>query len=207
MEIKTLPVNELRQLLAGVSEHGSQHLQEVETDLTQANDLLNEAIEKLSACFMGIHQAVTVQQEALHRLIEAHGLPADEAEKLLAYREQISEQVNAAVTSMQFQDLTNQLITRSIKRVNGLQELLVTLADHGEGMPADGGHEEVARLLEEMSNRLTRHSHALQGGLRQAVNQQHMNSGDIELFLSQTGAAPQSIKSEIEDGKDNFSGR
>jgi hypothetical protein len=44
--MKTLPIEELRELLAAVSRHGDWHLLEIETDLQQTAFLLNEAIEK-----------------------------------------------------------------------------------------------------------------------------------------------------------------
>ena len=47
---------QIRDLLSGLSMHGGQHLSEIETDLIQTNILLSEAIEKLSASFMAIHE-------------------------------------------------------------------------------------------------------------------------------------------------------
>ena len=58
MTIKNSLALEIKKLLTGLSEHGSQHLSEIETDLVQTNILLSEAIEKLSASFMAIHAAV-----------------------------------------------------------------------------------------------------------------------------------------------------
>jgi hypothetical protein len=55
MTIKNSLALEIKKLLTGLSEHGSQHLSEIETDLVQTNILLSEAIEKLSASFMAIH--------------------------------------------------------------------------------------------------------------------------------------------------------
>ena len=54
MTIKNSLALELKELLSGLSEHGSQHLTEIETDLVQTNVLLSEAIEKLSASFMAV---------------------------------------------------------------------------------------------------------------------------------------------------------
>ncbi|MGB2832358.1 MAG: hypothetical protein WBC07_05365 [Methylotenera sp.] len=71
MEMKTLPINELRTLLAAVSDHGKQHLVEVEADLLQTTFLLSEAIEKLGASFMAVHEAVTEQQQVINALMTA----------------------------------------------------------------------------------------------------------------------------------------
>lgn len=148
----------------------------------QTTFLLSEAIDKLGASFMGIHEAVTTQQEEINALLNMTGLPASASLKIHEYREKISDEVNAAITGLQFQDLTSQLITRTIRRVNGLRESLIALAVHGAVMEPEHEHEEIARLLEEMSASLNTRSDVLKGGLRKSVDQQDMNSGEIELF-------------------------
>ena len=182
MESRTLPVSELRLLLTGVSEHGAQHLIEVEADLMQTTFLLSEAIEKLGASFMAIHEAVTNQQQELEVFMARNEWSKEDIKKLDGFKQKIGEEVNAAVTGLQFQDLTSQLIARTIRRVNGLKELLSALASHGQEIDAEHEHKEIAKLLEEMNHSLSTRSNALEGGLRRAVNQQDMGSGEIELF-------------------------
>jgi len=175
-----MPVPALRRLLADVSESGTRHLLEVESDLMQTTYLLTEAIEKLSRSFTAIHQAVAEQQERIEQLLQLHAGP--EVDAITETREIISDEVNAAVTGMQFHDMTSQLITRTINRVKGLRELLAALATHGDGADLVHEHEDIARLLDEMSSSLKSRSIELDGGLRKAVRQQHMGAGDIELF-------------------------
>jgi hypothetical protein len=182
MEMKTLPITELRRLLAAVSDHGKQHLVEVEADLLQTTFLLSEAIEKLSSSFMAVHEAVTEQQQVLDTLLMEHKFDTEETKRLEAFRQKIGDEVNAAVTGLQFQDLTSQLITRTIKRVNGLKDLLQELANHGDEIDPSHEHEAIAKFLEEISHSLHAGSHALSGGLRRSVDQQDMVTGDIELF-------------------------
>jgi hypothetical protein len=181
-----LPVLELRRLLAAVSENGTQHLFEVEADLMQTMFLLNEAIEKLGQNFTAIHQAVSDQQNRLDELLahqlEGQVLDAKQIEDIRDMRDVIGDEVNAAVTGLQFHDLTSQLISRTISRVNGLRDLILALNTHGEVMSADHEHEDIARLLEEMSESLKVSSVALEGNLKQSVRQQHMGCGEIELF-------------------------
>lgn len=86
------------------------------------------------------------------------------------------------MTGLQFQDLTSQLISRTIKRVNGLKELLQALATHGDAIEPSHEHKAIAKFLEEMSHSLHTGSHALSGGLRRSVDQHDMVTGDIELF-------------------------
>ncbi len=182
MGMKTLPITELRSLLAAVSQHGQQHLAEVEADLKQTSYLLSEAIEKLGVSFMTIHEAITAQQQVIKNIVKQTIVPAQDVLQLEVLEEKIAREVNAAVTGLQFQDLTSQLIVRTIKRVNGLKELLDELATHGNEIDADNEHDEIAKFLEHMNHSLNVGSHALEGGLRRAVNQQDMGSGDIELF-------------------------
>jgi vacuolar-type H+-ATPase subunit I/STV1 len=182
MEMKTLPITELRRLLAAVSDHGKQHLVEVEADLLQTTFLLSEAIEKLSSSFMAVHEAVTEQQQVLDALLAEHQFDTEETKRLEAFKQKIGEEVNAAVTGLQFQDLTSQLITRTIKRVNGLKDLLQELANHGDEIDPNHEHEVIAKFLEEISHSLHAGSHALSGGLRRSVDQQDMVTGEIELF-------------------------
>lgn len=148
----------------------------------QTTFLLSEAIEKLSSSFMAVHEAVVTQQEEIDALLVLHELPKSATEQLGKYREKIAAEVNLAITGLQFQDLTSQLITRTITRVNGLKETLVALGEHGDVMEPEHEHEEIARLLVEMSANLTTRSDALESGLRRAVDQKNMSSGEIELF-------------------------
>lgn len=195
MPRKTLPIAELRGLLAAVSEHGKQHLAEVEADLTQTSYLLSEAIEKLGASFMAIHAASAEQQNLFAELLAqsqaARGdqTPvfdrADWQAKLAALetlKQTIASEANAAVTGLQFQDLTSQLITRTIKRINGLRDILDELATHGNEIDPEYEHDEIARFLEQMHKTFHAGSHALSGGLRRAVSQQDMATGEIDLF-------------------------
>lgn len=182
MTIKKVPIAELRSLLVAVSDHGKQHLIEVEADLMQTTFLLTEAIEKLGASFMAIHQAVLIQQEEINALLLPNQSSPTLNQKITQYREKIADEVNAAVTGLQFQDMTSQLITRTIKRVNALRDSLAALAAHGEEIDAEHEHEEIARLLEEMSMHLSSRSDAIKGALRKSVAQKDMDSGEIELF-------------------------
>jgi hypothetical protein len=177
-----VPEIELRQLLTAVSDHGAQHLAEVVTDLNQTTYLLNGAIETLSASFMSIHTAVTAQQQEIDTLLEAAEVPAKEYQKVLVLRQKIAGDVNAAVTGLQFQDMTSQLITRVIKRVDGLRESLDALAMHGEGMGAEHERQEIVALLNEMSASLSIRNTDLVGGLAKSVAQKNMNAGEVELF-------------------------
>jgi hypothetical protein len=172
----------VKRLLSGVSDHGKKHLTEVETDLIQTELLLEEAIEKLTSSFMAIHGIVVTQQDNINALL-AGGKPSqDDAAHLAGMSDEVGAHVNTAITSMQFQDMTAQLIDRTLKRVTGLREFLGTLGAHGADLVPESGNEEIIDLLGKVSMSLAIQSLELRSVLRKAVNQQHLESGDIELF-------------------------
>ncbi len=172
----------VKELLAGVSAHGIDHLLEFETDLVQTTILLAEAIERLGANFLDLHASLTSQEEQI-RIIVSGGLIQNESvERLAQIQSDISLHINRAVTSLQFQDLTSQLISRTVQRSAGLRELLCTLDIVGNVIPNDGGIDEISVVLSEITAKLEQQSVELKSLLRKTVNQQDLNSGDIELF-------------------------
>ena len=182
MARKKILGSHVKRLLTGVSDHGKRHLTEVETDLIQTELLLEEAIDKLTGSFMAIHSAVGSRQETIDLLL-AGGTPTpEESARLGRMSGEVGEHVNTAITSMQFQDMTSQLIDRTIKRVCGLREFLGTLGAHGAVVEPESGSEEIVELLGKVSMALAIQSLELRSVLRKAVNQQHLESGDIELF-------------------------
>ncbi|HBZ06365.1 MAG TPA: chemotaxis protein [Massilia sp.] len=182
MTRKKILGSHVKRLLSGVSAHGRRHLSEVETDLLQTELLLEEAIEKLTSSFMAIHGAVSARQEAIDRLL-AGGTPTPEdSAALAAMSGEIGGHVNTAITSMQFQDMTSQLIDRTLKRVTGLREFLGTLGEHGSDIAPETGSEEIVDRLGKVSMALAIQSLELRSVLRKSVEQRHLESGDIELF-------------------------
>lgn len=182
MDKKTLPIAELRGLLSAVSDNGQQHLVEVEADLLQTTHLLSAAVDKLTVSFMEIHAAVTKQQQLMATLMLEWGVEPEQLAQVEAYQLSIDQKVDDVVNALQFQDMSNQLLTRTITRVTGLKILLQELSAHGDAVEADQEHEEIANFLAHLRENFHAGSHALSGGLRRSVDQRHMDSGDIELF-------------------------
>lgn len=172
----------VKHLLSGLSDHTTLHLTEVENDLVQTTFLLTEAIEKLGASFMAIHESVCAQQRVVESLLATAPASPDLTETLDAVQGDITRSVNAAVTGLQFQDMTSQLVGRTIKRINGLRDVLASLGTSSAGVTADTSAEEITVLLEAMSRVLEDQSMKLESGLWKAVHQTHMESGDVELF-------------------------
>jgi hypothetical protein len=173
--------SQVKHLLSNLSDHGTQHLTEVETDLVQTSFLLGEAIEKLGASFMAIHEAITAQQEAIDVLLSGVKPTPEIAEKLKAKHTEIGQHVNAAVTGLQFQDMTNQLLGRTVQRVTGLREVLGGIGSGSSGI-SENNAEEIVETLNSINKVLEEQSVKLESALWKAVCQTHMESGDIELF-------------------------
>jgi hypothetical protein len=173
---------QVKQLLSGVSDHGSAHLSEVETDLAQTALLLGEAIEKLGFSFMALHTAVSKEHDEIDFVIHSGFVPDASVDRLKNIQLEIEQHINTAVTCLQFQDLTSQLISRTMQRCEGLREVLNVLGVAGEDMSQDSETDDIAFLLRETTSRLEKQSADLKNLLRKAVHQKHLDSGDIELF-------------------------
>ena len=182
MKRKKILGSHVKRLLSGVAIHGRRHLTEVETDLLQTELLLEEAIDKLTSSFMAIHSAVGARQEAIDRLLAGEKPSAEDSARLSDMSGEIGQHVNTAITSMQFQDMTSQLIDRTLRRVAGLREFLGTLSDHGAEIAPETDSEEIVERLGKVSMALAIQSLELRSMLRKSVDQHHLESGDIELF-------------------------
>ena len=182
MSTKKLLGSQVKQLLSGVSDHGSEHLSEVETDLAQTAILLGEAIEKLGVSFMALHAAVSKEQEEISLIIGGGDVAPESVERLHSIQLEISQHINAAVTSLQFQDLTSQLISRTMQRCEGLREVLTALGVVSQDIGQDTDGDDIAHLLKQTTLRLEKQSGDLKSLLRKAVHQKHLDSGEIELF-------------------------
>lgn len=168
-------------LLSGVLMHGDRHLAEVERDLVQMDVLLDEAIKKLCASFMAIHHAVGKQQEALDSMLSGDMSPPAYAEQLETIQSEINRHVGAAITGLQFQDMTSQLIGRMAQHLTGLRDVFGEI-DAGEPALPESSNEALLEKLNRISDRVCARRSGQAAGMRSSVGQRHMESGDIELF-------------------------
>ena len=168
-------------LLSGVSTHGDHHLAEVQRDLVQMDGLLDEAIKKLCASFMAIHSAVARQEEALDSLLKDGLSVPDYAARVEKIHGEINQHVGAAVTGLQFQDMTSQLIGRMVQHLTGLRDVFGALDSNGATLP-ESSNEALLEVLGDISDRVGMHCNEMACGVRSTVNQRHMESGDIEFF-------------------------
>lgn len=171
--------DDLRALLCGIACHADGHLGRASTELAQLDVLLQQAILKLCTSFITIHAVNQKQQALLVMAINAQQSP--EAVALLsAMRGEMDAALDSAMTGLQFQDLSAQLIASITCRIRGVQNIVDTAAARHcdpvtENAVLPPG---IASRIDAMACQ----SDALMRGTPQSVHQQHMESGDIELF-------------------------
>ncbi len=180
--MEKVQISELRKLLTAVSEHGSNHIKDVKADLDQATFLLNEAAEKLGESFISLDEHFKRQQVALANITES----AHDETEFAELQAGISTHIQQVVTNMQFQDMTNQIIERSLRRLNGLNDLLDELSNHGDGenvcmLPDE--QQEISAYIKSLNESIHEGSDAINGGLNhRSVNQKNMSTGSVDLF-------------------------
>ena len=175
--------SEMKQLLSDVFTHANQHLTEVGGDLQQATSLLAEAIEKLNSNFTQMCETINAQQRIIETIAHRINLVGEESDALKANTMLINRHINAAVTNLQFQDMTDQLISRIVKRVEGLKLVLATLkVESLESVSSRRNSYRAAAELRRVDALLIQKSVELEKALWKAVCQTHMESGDVELF-------------------------
>lgn len=191
-DIKVFCNAQLDEYFAGV--HG---------ELSQADRLVGDAVGDLVAGFKHISKLTRSQQETSLAIMEAAAFANDESMGQLLERQrgiagQIEQEVDAAVTALQFGDLVAQLLAHTRTRVDAIASALqrIDLLDAGpEGDEISGKplrfHEGVSRAVM-VANAASR---------AKPVVQQGMQHGDIELFqslgrLAHGGSARQPRSSE-----------
>ena len=192
-------ITPLQHLLEALSCQGDAHLNEMTTDLQQTATLLAETIDKLGRAFAGIHESVSAQHALIGTLSTGQTLPPALQESLTSLRRQYQIHLDAAVTGLQFQDMTGQLIGRIVGHAASLQTLLDALGEGaaalapgvGPGSPPathpDGTLPTAVTLvalttLATVNRTLDAQGASVHSGVRKSVAQTHMDSGDIELF-------------------------
>jgi methyl-accepting chemotaxis protein len=148
------------------------HMDGVDTSLASAHESI------YTVASMDMNYALTSKkqvQDTMARIERINGEMTEAARSIDVHAESVSREVNTAVTALQFQDMTSQLISHAQVGIQALRGALE------ESAAAFVGAEDVAKGLE-----LARqHLHALAEVDRVHLNpvkQESMASGDVELF-------------------------
>jgi hypothetical protein len=148
-------------LLVSFSYLVSSHVVEVTADLKQIGLILDQAINKLDDSFYAIND-------------ELERYPDELSSQVL---DRLAPHLNQAITGLQFHDLTTQLLHRAVTRLDGLRAII----DCSNSLGSDNTDDLSQRLLQADQN-LLKLSHDLHHSFTQSLRQQHMESGDVELF-------------------------
>lgn len=144
----------------------------VHASLTKANDSIYAvATMDMSYALQSKHRV----QETMQRIEQFNETMADAAQKINRHADEVGSQVNRAVTALQFQDMTGQLLEQGRMRITAVQEMMLALAAE----PGRGGDvlEELIKTTEQAKSCL-----AAVDFNKNAVAQTDMGSGEIELF-------------------------
>jgi methyl-accepting chemotaxis protein len=106
--------------------------------------------------------------------------------QLAASAHSVEQQVNRAVTGLQFQDMVSQLMTHIGKRVDALDGVIRHLGELASALQSDAKSSDSRSALAQLSEETRRVTGSLANlhveTKHNPVGQKQMNSGDIELF-------------------------
>jgi hypothetical protein len=97
------------------------------------------------------------------------------AEEMAATNEQVAEDVQVAIKSLQFQDTTSQLITQCTERLDVMQKMLGTLESLGNSNTA-------AQSVQEWQTKLAAANDELKEASNVRMKQFNVDPGSVELF-------------------------
>jgi methyl-accepting chemotaxis protein len=148
------------------------HMDGVHSSLTVAHNSI------FSVASMDMNFALQSKQRVqstMTRIGEINQSMAGAAQRIDEHAGQVAVGVNAAVTALQFQDMSNQLIDHAQRRIAHVDEQVMQLSStvqrHGQ---LSSGLSVARAWLREHAQQETQASHP--------VKQENMSSGDIELF-------------------------
>lgn len=156
-------------------------------DLDRVKALLRHAIDELVQRFGEMNTHIQAQHHLVQTIVAAipadarqtpatpGGRAAEAARQIDTHARQVTAGVNAAVTALQFQDLTSQLIGHAQQRILNIDSLVPRLADSlRQPMPLADGLRAARGWLREHARHEAQRGHP--------IRQESMRSGDIELF-------------------------
>jgi methyl-accepting chemotaxis protein len=173
--------DEIRKLSAR-AEHLSQEIRANANEVRVAIEDAEDTIQKMGAPDMEFAStAKTKVDGVLFRIGTANASMAQVITQQSAISDEVDKVVGGAVTSLQFQDMVNQLIEHAHDRIRGMEQAWVLLGEWtketAEGSFHDDEKEQqVQRRLQELL------SLAGEQGEKKPVHQDNMESGPVELF-------------------------
>lgn len=151
----------------------------VTTDLDQLRGLLADAAGRLSTAFREMRHA----SGEIESLVQRHGHASGDAhlEEVVAAAARIAGNAGSTIQSLQFEDMANQLLQHVNRRLQKVQEFSVEMSVINPSATCSPPF----LTLEELDHlfaRLEHYRNELRVSTRKVVQQQSLESGDIELF-------------------------
>ena len=153
-------------------------LDQMEKAIQQLAENAEQLAHKEHAHVVGVMQ----QTQQFHSKVD------DGAREIGEISHSVSLQVGAAVTSMQFQDMTTQIIDTVTRRLDGMDNLITSLTtldgESGQGLHSCDVCEIEGREhhLHQLRQMLTSATETIRHSQHNPVSQQSMEDGEIELF-------------------------
>lgn len=140
-------------------------------ELQRVDELLGHAIEQLMAAFNSVsEQARAHQSELAQAAAAAQGMPG--AERLRAAAERVANDMDGAVTALQFRDVVGQKLGHVRSELVALEQTMHRIRD----VSAQCAQAELAREVEGLLRQLQ------QARAASPVRQELMHAGEVELF-------------------------
>lgn len=182
--------SDLREAIYGLAEDlnrlVSRENQILQGELGQVSTLVGDAIKILVESFNNLNDQV-VEQENLIQSIVAEVLDSNDQEpeqvsRISELSQQINQNVAAAIRSLQFDDIVQQLVTHSQRRTEQMEQLFVGLYEKLSELkvvePQDST--QIANYIEAMQEEINHFRVALEK--TNPVKQTSMGAGKAELF-------------------------
>lgn len=159
--------------------------QQIRTHMTKVHDELNAAEKSIhEMASMDMNFALKSKRKVQEMMVEIQQFNTSMSkmvEELAVISGEIERNVNSAVTTLQFQDLATQLLEHTKARVRAMESALQEMAED----PTQGEHASArqhAASLARCRQGIRQHVVALGTVKSNPVSQEHMGTGDIELF-------------------------
>ncbi len=171
--------------LSNRSDHFSNQIRSHMTGVHESVSAAEQAINQLASKDMNFAlQNKTRVQEMMESIQKINQEMTDAVSELQGISTEIEQHVNVAVTSLQFQDLTTQLIGHIDRRVDTLENIMGSVAaiQLEDGNPNGDAAQECRQRLRRFKEAIMEAAKLIEQIRHNPVSQQEMASGDIELF-------------------------
>lgn len=151
----------------------------VADDLEQLRGILTDAAQKLSGAFRVINTGTGQLNQAIARISECPG--PDAVSKLNEIAEGMTATAGTTIQSLQFEDMATQLLQHVNRRLRTVHDFSVEMSV----INPTASRTPPFLTLEELDSlfaRLEHYRNELRVATRKVVQQQSLDSGDIELF-------------------------